>query len=143
VLEFDFSWKKLPVIGGIPVWNFCFQFHPGAIKSPQVSGFLKHLQRQLPGKLLVIRDGARIRRRRLVREYLENLQGRIYAAALPACAPELNPTGYVWGCFKQHRWPNFTAKDIAQPGAFGRRQLRNIRRRPKLITAFWKQAELW
>jgi hypothetical protein len=35
------------------------------------------------------------------------------------------------------------AKDIAQLSAFGRRQLRNIRRRPKLITAFWKQVELW
>ena len=47
------------------------------------------------------------------------------------------------GYFNQHRLPNFTAMDIAQPGAFERRRLRNIRRRPKLIAAFWKQAELW
>jgi len=36
VLTFDFNWKKLSVIGGITVWNFYFQFYPGAIKSPQV-----------------------------------------------------------------------------------------------------------
>src|SRR5665213_1098190 len=84
-----------------------------------------------------------IHRSRLVREYLESLHGRMYATALPADAPELTPAEYVWGYFTQHRLPTFTAKDIAQLGAFGRRQLRNIRRRPRLIAAFWKQAELW
>ena len=87
VLEFDFNWKKLSVIGGITVWNFYFQFYPGAIKSPQVIQFLQHLQRQLPGKLLLIWDGAMIHRSRSVRAYLESLQGRIYAASLPAYAP--------------------------------------------------------
>lgn len=66
VLEFDFNWKKLSVIGGIAVWNFYFQFYPGTIKSPQVIEFLKHLQQQLPSKLLVIWDGAMIHRSRLV-----------------------------------------------------------------------------
>ncbi len=142
VLALDFTWKQFSVSGGITVGNFDFQFNPGAIKSPQVIEFLKHLQRQLPGKLLVLWDGAMIHRSRLVREYLESLQGRIDAAMLPGYAPELNPTEYVWGYFQQHRRPHFTAKDIAQLGAFGRRQLRNIRRRPKRIAAFWKQAEL-
>lgn len=143
VLEFDFNWKKLSVIGGITLRNFYFQLHPGAIKSPQVVGFLKQLQRQLPGKLLIIWDGAMIHRSQLVRDYLESQGGQIYAATLPAYAPELNPAEYVWGYFKQHRLPNFTANDIAELSAFGRQQLRNIRRRPKLIAAFWQQAELW
>ena len=77
VLEFDFNWKQLSVIGGITVGNFYFQFYPGAIKSPQVIEFLKHLQRQLPGKLLVIWDGAMIHRRRLVREYLKASKGAL------------------------------------------------------------------
>jgi hypothetical protein len=42
VLEFDFNWKKLSVIGGITVRNFYFQFYPGAIQSPQVIQFLQH-----------------------------------------------------------------------------------------------------
>jgi hypothetical protein len=45
--------------------------------------------------------------------------------------------------FKHHRLPNFCAKDLAQLSTFGRKALRNMRRRPKLIAAFWKQAELW
>ncbi len=75
-------------------------------------------------------------------ECAASLQGRLYAVARPADVPELNPTEYVRGYFKQHRLPHFTAKDIAQLGAFGRRQLRNIRRRPKRSAAVWKQAEL-
>lgn len=143
MLEFDFNWKKLSVIGGITVLNFYFKFYPGTIKSPQVIEFLKHLQQQLPGKLLLIWDGAMIHRSRLVRAYLESLQGRLYAAALPAYAPELNPIEYAWGYFKQHRLPNFCARDLAHLSAFGRKALNNMRRRPKLVAAFWKQAELW
>ena len=142
-LEFDFNWKKLSVIGGITVLNFYFQFYPGTIKSPQVIEFLKHLQQHLPGKLLMVWDGAMIHRSRLVRAYLESLHGRIYATALPAYAPELNPIEYAWGYFKQHRLPNFSAKDLAHLSAFGRKALSNMRRRPKLVAAFWKQAELW
>ena len=143
MLEFDFNWKKLSVIGGITVLNFYFKFYPGTIKSPQVIEFLKHLQQQLPGKLLLIWDGAMIHRSRLVRAYLESLQGRLYAAALPAYAPELNPIEYAWGYCKQHRLPNFCARDLAHLSAFGRKALNNMRRRPKLVAAFWKQAELW
>lgn len=143
MLEFDFNWKKLSVIGGITVLNFYFKFYPGTIKSPQVIEFLKHLQQQLPGKLLLIWDGAMIHRSRLVRAYLESRQGRLYAAALPAYAPELNPIEYAWGYFKQHRLPNFCARDLAHLSAFGRKALNNMRRRPKLVAAFWKQAELW
>lgn len=142
-MEFDFNWKKLSVIGGITVWNFYFRFYPGSIKSPQVIEFLEHLQRQLPGKLLILWDGAAIHRSRLVREYLDRLDGRIFAASLPAYAPELNPMEYVWGYFKQHRLPNFCAQEFEQLSAFGRSELRKMRRRPRLITAFWKQAELW
>ncbi len=110
--------------------NFYFQFYPGTIKSPQVIELLKHLQQHLPGKLLAVWDGAMIHRSRLVRAYLESLPGRIYATALPAYAPELNPIEYAWGYFKQHRLPNFCARDLAHLSAFGRKALRNMRRRP-------------
>lgn len=110
VLEFDFNWKKLSIIGGITLWNFYFRIYPGSIKGPQVIEFLDHLQRHLSGRLLVIWDGAAIHRSRLVRDYLDGLKGRIYAATLPAYAPELNPAEYVWGYFKQHRLPNFCAR---------------------------------
>jgi transposase len=78
-----------------------------------------------------------------VRDYLDSLKGKIWVERLPAYAPELNPTEYVWGFFKQHELPNLCAIDLAQLSHFGRKALGRMRRRPKLVTAFWKQAELW
>jgi hypothetical protein len=94
VLEFDFNWKKLSVVAGITIWNFYFRFYPSAVKTQQVIDFLGHLQRQLKEKLLIIWDGAMIHRSRQMREYLAEVEDRIYVASLPAYAPELNPAEY-------------------------------------------------
>jgi transposase len=143
VLEFDFNWKKFSVIAGLTRWRFYFQFHAGSIRSAQVVGFLQHLRRHVRGKLLVLWDGAMIHRSRRVRDYLDSLHGLLTAERLPAYAPELNPTEYIWGHLKQHELPNLCARDLADLGGHGRRALNRMRRRPKLITAFWKQAELF
>ncbi len=44
--------------------------------------FLEHLQRHIPGKLLVIWYGGPIHRSRLVRDYLDNLKGKIWVGPL-------------------------------------------------------------
>jgi hypothetical protein len=143
VLQYHFHWKLLSVIAGVTWWNFYFRLFPGTIKSPQVVEFLTHLQRHLPGKLLIIWDGLATHRSRLVREYVEGQHGRIVLERLPAYAPELNPTEYVWGYLKQHELPNLCAKDFAHLSLYARAALRRMRRRPQLVAAFWQQAELF
>jgi transposase len=61
---------------------------------------------------------------------------------MPAYAPELNPVEYLWGYFKQHALPNFCPKDFWNLTHTATQVLKRIRRRPTLIRAFWKQAEL-
>ena len=73
VLEFNFNWKKLSAIAGLSWWNFYFRLYPGAIKTEQVIDFLKHLQRHVRGKLLIVWDGVATHRSRLVRVYLKSL----------------------------------------------------------------------
>ena len=51
-------------------WNFYFRLYPGAIRSPQVVDFLARLQRALPRKLLIIWDGLRQHRSRLVSDFV-------------------------------------------------------------------------
>ena len=82
-------------------------------------------------------------RSRLVQDYIASLQGWIVTAYLPAYAPELNPVEYIWGYWKQHELPNVCPKDYGQLSEAARRTLRRMRRRPRLITAFWRQASLW
>jgi transposase len=111
--------------------------------SPQVVEFLGHLMRHVRGRLLVVWDGHRVYRSRMVRDFVAELNGHLEVEFLPAYAPELNPVEYLWGHWKQHELPNFCARDFAHLSHHARRALRRMRRRPTLVKAFWKQAELF
>ena len=141
-MEFRFNWKSLSAIAGITWRQFYFRLYPGAIKSPQVVDFLGHLKGHIRGKILVIWDGLAAHRSRRVRDFLAKQKGRIHLARLPAYAPELNPTEYVWGYWKCHEMPNFCAKDFGHLSRHARKALRRMQKRPSLVRAFWKQAEL-
>jgi transposase len=88
---------------------------------------------------LVVWDRLPAHRSRLVSEFLDSLDGRIAIEYPPPYAPELNPVEYLWGHWKQHTLPNVCPKDLWQLSDGARRTLRRPRRRPRLITAFWKQ----
>jgi hypothetical protein len=62
---------------------------------------------------------------------------------LPAYAPELNPVEYLWSHWKQHELPNFCAQNFGQLSHYARKALRQMRQRPTLVIAFWRQAELF
>jgi transposase len=143
VLQYSFNWKKLSAMAGITWWNFYFQLYPGSIRSPQVVEFLSHLKRQIKRKLLVIWDGSRPHRSRLVKDFVMSQNGAISLEYLPAYAPELNPVEYIWGYWKHHELPNFCPKTFGELSYHAIRALKRMRRRRTLITAFWKQAELF
>jgi hypothetical protein len=90
VLEFNFNWDKLSAIAGLTWRNFYFRFYEGSITSERVIEFLGHLQRHVPGKLLIVWDGASIHRSKLIREYSTrwSISGVIgNSMNCPTCAP--------------------------------------------------------
>ena len=128
------------------MWRFYFQIHAGSIKGPQVIEFLQHLQRHIPGRLLILWDGASIHRSALVRDYLASACGRVVVERLPAYAPELNPVEYLWAYWKKTELANFCPKDIwelSHRACQALKRIRRKRRRPQLIAAFFAQAELF
>jgi len=143
VLQYHFNWKTLSAIAGVTWWNFYFRLFPGTIRSPQVVTFLRHLLRHLPGKVLVIWDGLRAHRSRMVQAFVDTQRGRLQVEFLPAYAPELNPVEYLWGYCKHHALPNFCPTTFGELSWHARYALRRMRRRPTLVTAFWKQADLF
>ena len=81
-------------------------------KGPDVVRFLQLLTREIPGKLLVIWDGASIHRRQPVKEYLKKGGAkRILLEQLPAYAPELNPQEGVWNLLKRVELKNVCCLD--------------------------------
>jgi transposase len=79
---------------------------------------------------------------RALRQWLDEQHGRIAIAFLPPYAPELNPVEAIWAYLKKHEIANLCPTHLAEVSDFARRRLRSMQRRPKLIQAFWQQAEL-
>jgi transposase len=143
ILQYSFSWKQLSVIAGISLWRFYFRLYSGTIRTPQVIEFLKALQATIGKKLLIIWDRLQAHRSKLVRQHIEDQDGAIAVEYLPAYAPELNPTECIWGYLKHHAMPNYCAADLGDLAGRARSNLRSMQRRPVLVRAFWKQAELF
>jgi transposase len=130
------------VIAGITFWSFYFQLVEGAVRGPQVVEFLRYLLRHIRQPMIIVWDRLPAHRGTLVRQFVEAQEGRIHLEFLPAYAPELNPTEYIWGYWKQHELPNVCPKGWWDLDQRSRQTLRRMRRRPRLIESFWKQAEL-
>jgi len=126
----------------VTCWIFYFRFFPGAIKAPQIVAFLRALVRQIDRPLLIIWDGLPAHRSKWVRAYVESLDGRIVLERLPAYAPELNPAEYLFGYAKQRELANLCLQTIDEVKHYAGRRLRSLQRRPRLVAAFWQQAEL-
>jgi len=105
---------------GISFWTFYFRLHAGAIRGPQFVEFLQALTKQIRGKLLVIWDGLPAHRSRVVKDYVEALDGHLVLERLPAYAPELNPVEYIWGYMKQRELANLCLHTIGEVGRFAR-----------------------
>ena len=143
IVQFHFNWKQLSIIAGLTLSSCCFRLFPGTIKSEQIVIFLKALRRQFRQRLLIIWDGLRAHRSRLVRDYVDSTRGRLQLAFLPPYAPELNPVEYLWAWLKRHALANFCPNSLAELKTTARSKLRSGQRRQSIITACWKQAELW
>jgi hypothetical protein len=56
---------------------------------------------------------------------------------------KLNPVEFIWAYGTQHELPNVCPRDFYRLSEAARRTFCRMRRRPRLITAFWQQASLW
>ncbi len=120
VLQYSFNWKQLSLIAGVSFWRLYFRFFHGAIKGPQIIEFLKALKATIRGKLLIVWDGLPAHRSRLVRDYVESLDGHIQLERLPAYAPEINPAEYVFGYAKQRELANLCMDTIEEVRTYGK-----------------------
>ena len=142
VLELNFNWKKLSVIGGITIKSLYFQLHEDSVKAPEVVAFLGHLQQHIPGKLLVIWDGLPAHRAKVVADYLASTKDRVWVERLPGYAPELNPIEYLWGYAKGNDLANFAPKELWELSRAARKAFTRVRKVKRCLRAFWIQSNL-
>lgn len=105
--------------------------------------FFKHLLRQLARPLLVIWDGSPIHRRTEVKEFIQSMgEKQLVVEPLPAYAPDLNPVEWLWKHLKHVELRNRTCLDLEELHLEFHLALGRVRQKPKLITTFFKGAEL-
>lgn len=142
VLQMHFNWHQLSAIAGLTFWNFYFKLVAGSFNALRIIEFLKQLRAHIKRQLLIIWDGLPAHRSRLVRDYVDSTNGAIQIEQLPGYAPELNPVEFLWAHWKQHELANFCPKNFAELSHIARNRLRRSQRRPTIIAACWKQAQL-
>lgn len=114
VLSVKLTRDHLSAIGALtPEGKLLMQFQNHSSKGPDVVRFLHLLLRKIPGKLLIIWDGATIHRCQVLKDFLA--QGgakRIHLERLPGYAPEVNPQEGVWNLLKRRELKNLCARDL-------------------------------
>lgn len=71
------------------------QSYRTSLSGDEVVAFLKHLLRCVAGPIVLVWDKHPIHRRRKVQAFLAH-RPRLHVYEFPTCAPELNPTEFVW-----------------------------------------------
>jgi DDE superfamily endonuclease len=111
-----------------------------AICGDNIVTTLRHLQRYMPGPLIVIWDRLSAHRALIVKEYLAE-HPEIHVEWLPAYAPDLNPEEGCHGTVPQHL-RNATPASIHELRAQVDRGFARLRQRPDLILGFFRHAGL-
>jgi transposase len=103
ILHVPLTHDHLSVISGIIFEDRLFlMVHERPIRGPEVVRFLQHLLSHIPGKLLVIWDGAPIHHGKAVQAFLAaGGAARLQLEILPGYAPDLNPDEGIWNYLKR------------------------------------------
>ena len=123
-----------------PEGNFYTMLQEQAFDSTAVVRFLKHLLRQIPGKLLIVWDRLPAHRSNAVKDFLR--QGgteRVYLAQIPSYAPELNPDEGVWNYLKRVELRNVCCHDLPELHSELRKAVKRLRRKTTAIQGFVHQ----
>ena len=108
VLRAPLTRHHLSVISGLTAEGRLFtHIQDDAFTGEPIVAFLRQLLRQIPGKLLVVWNGATIHRCQAVKDFLANgAAARLHLERLLGYAPELNPDEGVWHLRKRRELRN-------------------------------------
>jgi transposase len=137
VLRAPLTHDHLSVISGItPTGRLFTHMQAEAFRGPAIVAFLRQLLRQVPGKLLVIWDGASIHRAQPVKDFLTaGAAARVQLVQLPAYAPDLNPDEGVWNHLKRVELKNRCCHDLDELRWELGLAIRRLRRKPGVLAA--------
>jgi transposase len=136
ILQVPQTRDHLATIGGVTAdGRLLQQMQDHALNSLDVVRFLKHLLAQVPGKLLVIWDGAPIHRGQPVKDFLaRGAARRLRLEALPGYAPDLNPLDQgIWHHLKNVELANVCCATLQHLRHEWRQAVARLRHKPRIL----------
>ncbi len=120
--------------------EFRFMLHEGSVGAKVFLEFLKRLMVNAEKPVFLIVDGHSIHKAKLVKSYVDGLEGKLKLFYLPPYSPHLNPDETVWAHVKRKvsRQLVESAEDMKRL-ALG--ALRSIQKLPELVKSFFRQPE--
>jgi transposase len=121
-----------------------FRIHPRTIRTTQATEFLRALNRQVRGPLIVVLDRLNVHRA-AVKRWLASRPPdapRVMVEWLPPYAPDLNPTEQLWNNGKRTDLANLAPADRNDLRTHVRRSIIRQRCRPNLLAAAFDRAGL-
>ena len=112
-----------------------------AFKGEDAVRFLKHLMRQIPGKLLIIWDGSPIHRGQAVKDFLASgaARRRGQLEQLPGYAPDLNPDEGIWKHLKCVELKNLCCQSLSELRVELRKAKERLRHKRDIILGCIRQ----
>jgi len=107
----------------------------GSVNSETLITALRHAQRQIPSKFILVWDRASIHTSKKTKAYLQH-QPEILVEELPVYAPQLNPEEYCHGNVKQ-RLKNARPESKDEIRSMLERGFARLHRRPDLLIGFF------
>ncbi len=141
VLRAPLSRDHLAVISGVtPAGRLFTHIQDEPFRGEHIVAFLRQLLRQIPGKLLVVWDGATIHRCQAVKDFLAaGGARRLHLERLPGYAPDLNPAEGVWNLLKRWELANRCCQDLVELDWELRLAIRRLQRTPHRLQACFRQ----
>ncbi len=137
------SYEHLSVMSGItPTGKLYTRIKDRALTSVESVWFLKHIQRQLASKLMIIWDGCSIHGKEVITYLSEGGAKYLHLEQLPAYAPELNPDEGVWQHLKNVELRNVCCTDLEHLGRELKLAIMRLRSKPHIIKSFFAGAGL-
>ena len=120
--------------------EFRFMLHDGSVGAKVFVEFLKRLMVNAKKPVFLIVDGHPIHKAKMVKNFVDRLDGKLRLFYLPPYSPHLNPDETVWAHVKRRvsRQVVESADDMKRL-ALG--ALRSIQKLPDLVKSFFRQPE--
>ena len=143
-----YSWDRhdrLSVVAGLTLSararriGLYFAIHEKNVTAEEVEAFVRHVQRSVGRKLIVVMD-----RWAVHRKAAKNLFGdeRFWIEWLPPYAPDLNPVEHVWNHTKYGDLANYVPDDVLDLEIEFRMSIDQTRGCPELLRSFFHGAGL-